>query len=754
MPEEAFITVDGNEAAAHIAHRVSEVIAIYPITPASPMGELADAWSHSGRTNIWGSIPDVVEMQSEGGAAGAVHGSLQAGALTTTFTASQGLLLMIPNLYKIAGELLPAVIHVAARSIATHALSIFGDHSDVMAARQTGMAMLASNSVQEAQDMALIAHAATLRSRIPFLHFFDGFRTSHEVAKIRSVDDGVIRAMIDDDLVADHRLRALDPDRPVLRGTAQNPDVFFQAREAANLHHEAVPPIVQEEMDRFAQHTGRAYHLFDYHGHAEADRIVVIMGSGSGTVQEAVDALVARGERVGVITVRLYRPLDVASLIAAIPPTTQHIAVLDRTKEPGSVGEPLYLDVVAALAQAWEHGAPPNVIGARYGLSSKEFTPAMAMGAFAELLADTRRTELTIGIIDDVSHTSIDYDPSSWHEAEAVKRAVFYGLGSDGTVGANKNSVKIIGQATDLYAQGYFVYDSKKSGATTVSHLRFGPDPIRSAYLISEADFVAVHHFGAFEQFDVLRIAAEGATLLINSPFGTDDTWDRLPVEVQEAIISKHLSVWIVDGARVARDNGLGKRINTVLQTCFFSLSGILPEERAVEAIKSAIAKTYGKRGDVVLERNYAAVDASVAALQQLAVPDSPSHDIHRPPVVPSAAPDFVQRVTAMMVAGDGDLLPVSSFPVDGTFPTDTAQWEKRSIAAEIPIWDPEICIDCARCALVCPHAAIRLKVVPEAALADAPPTFRDKAWKDKSTRRAGPSSRWLQTTAPDVVSA
>ncbi len=745
------ITVDGNEAAARVAHRVSEVIAIYPITPASSMGELADAWSHAGKENLWGAVPHVVEMQSEGGAAGTVHGALQVGALTTTFTASQGLLLMIPNLYKIAGELTPAVVHVAARSIATHALSIFGDHSDVMAARQTGMAMLASGSVQEAQDLALIAHAATLRTRVPFLHFFDGFRTSHEVAKIVAVRDEVMRSMIDDDLVMAHRLRALSPDAPVVRGTAQNPDVFFQAREAANLFHLAVPDAVQVEMDRFAALTGRHYQLFEYRGHPAAERVAVVMGSGAGTVVEAVEAMAALGERVGVVTVHLYRPLDVAALVEALPVTTRRIVVFDRTKEPGSAGEPLYLDVVAALAQKWRGTPIPAVIGARFGLSSKEFTPAMVLGVFAELAADEPRRELTVGIVDDVTHLSVEYDPAAWKEPDSVTRAVFYGLGSDGTVGANKNSVKIIGELTPLHVQGYFVYDSKKSGSTTVSHLRFGPDPIRSAYLVQEANFIGVHNFAAFDRQDVLALAAEGATLLINSPFSLEETWRRLPVEAQAVIVEKGLAVWVVDGGAVARASGLGNRINTVLQTCFFSLSGLLPADQAAEAIKASIAKTYGKGGQMVLKRNFAAVDGALDALHRLTVPDDVGDAHRRPAPVPTAAPDFVQRVTARIIAGDGDLLPVSALPVDGTFPTGTARWEKRSIASEIPIWDPEICIDCARCALVCPHAAIRLKVVSVEQVADAPSSFRHKHFKEtKPGDGAGPERRAIIQVAPD----
>ncbi len=737
------ITVDGNEAAARVAHRVSEVIAIYPITPASPMGELSDAWTQAGSRNLWGAVPDVIEMQSEAGAAGTLHGALQAGALSTTFTASQGLLLMIPNLYKIAGELLPCVVHVAARSVATHALSIFGDHSDVMAVRQTGMAMLAAGSVQEAQDMALISHAATLRSRIPFLHFFDGFRTSHEVATIEALDDADIRTMIDDDLVDAHRLRGLDPDRPVLRGTAQNPDVFFQAREAAEPYHRAVPGIVQAEMDRFAELTGRRYQLMEYHGHPEAERVVVIMGSGAGTVTEAVDALLGDDAKVGVITVHLFRPFPVETLIDLLPSSTKSIAVLDRTKEPGATGDPLYLDVVAALAQQWRSGPVPKVIGARYGLSSKEFTPPMVFAVYDELEAPEGRGFVTVGIVDDVCHTSVDYDPEAWHEPDTVQRAVFYGLGSDGTVGANKNSVKIVGERTDLFAQGYFVYDSKKSGSTTVSHLRFAPQPIRSAHLITEADFIGIHHFGSLDRQELLTVARHGATVLINSPFPAESTWDRLPAEAQQIILDRNLETWVIDAGRVARENGLGNRVNTVLQTCFFSLTDLMATDAAIEAVKDFIAKSYGKRGELALKRNFAAVDGALASLERMPVGPTISSR-SRPPVVAANAPDFVQRVTAMMLAGDGDRLPVSALPVDGTFPTGTSQWEKRTIASEIPIWDPDICIDCARCALVCPHAAIRLKVVPEAAVADAPPSFASKVQK------ADTSQQLIIQVAPD----
>jgi pyruvate-ferredoxin/flavodoxin oxidoreductase len=725
---EQTIMVDGNEAATRIAHAVSEVIAIYPITPASPMGELADAWSQAGKTNIWGVIPDVSEMQSEGGAAGAVHGALQAGALCTTFTASQGLLLMIPNLYKIAGELSPTVIHVAARTVATHALSIFGDHSDVMAARQTGFAMLSSSSVQEAQDMAMVAHAATLRARVPFIHFFDGFRTSHEVSKITAIDEATIRAMIDDDLVVEHRLRALNPNHPVLRGTAQNPDVFFQAREAANPFYAAVPAMVQEEMDKLAGMIGRSYKLYDYHGAPDAERVVILMGSGAGATREAVDALVAAGEKVGMVTVHLFRPFSVDHFVASLPETVKSVAVLDRTKEPGATGEPLYLDVVAAFA---ENGGGPKVAGGRYGLSSKEFTPAMAIAVFDNLAAAAPKNHFTIGITDDVSHTSLPVT-KPWTENENVVQAVFYGLGADGTVGANKNSVKIIGDHTDLASQAYFVYDSKKSGAMTVSHLRFGPGEITSTYLISEANFVACHQFNFMEKIDVLDVATPGATFLLNSPYGPEEVWDHLPENAQRHLIDKKLKFYVVDATSVALDAGLGQRVNTVLQTCFFALAKVLPQDEAISAIKDGIKKAYGKRGQVILDKNYAAVDASLAALREVTVPTEVTSTAKLREPVPADAPDFVQRVTAMIASGKGDLLPVSALPVDGTFPTATTQYEKRSIALEIPIWDPEICIDCARCALVCPHAAIRLKVFEPDAVADAPAGFQARPWKGR----------------------
>ena len=732
------ITVDGNEAAARVAHRLSEVIAIYPITPSSPMGELADAWSAAGRVNLWGAVPQVIEMQSEGGAAGALHGALQAGALCTTFTASQGLLLMVPNMYKIAGELTPAVIHVASRTVATHALSIFGDHSDVMAVRQSGWAMLASSDVQAAHDLAAIAHASTLESRIPFVHFFDGFRTSHEVNVISELEDGVLRSLVDDELVRSHRERALSPDHPVLRGSAQNPDVFFQAREAANPFYAIAPRIVQGVMDRFAELTGRAYHLFDYHGHPEAERVLVLMGSGEGAARETVEALSARGERVGLVNVRLFRPFSVEAFIGSFPSTVRAIAVLDRTKEPGAVGEPLYEDVVTALAQRsfGERGSRgmPSVIGGRYGLSSKEFDPAMVKAAFDELTRERPRDHFTLGIVDDVSGTSLDADRSFVIRPEAVVNAVFYGLGADGTVSANKSSVKIIGEATDRFAQGYFVYDSKKSGSVTTSHLRFGPDPIRSTYLIGsgQADFVACHQFGFLERLDVLDVAASGATFLLNSPFGPETVWEHLPLEIQQAIVDKGLRFFVVDAQRIASDAGLGPRVNTILQRCFFALVDILDMAEATARIKAAIEKAYAKRGRSVVEQNFAAVDAALDGMSEVPVPSRTSADRHRLPPVPDVAPDFVQRVTAMMLAGNGDLLPVSALPVDGTFPTDTARWERRSIANEIPIWDPEICIDCAKCALVCPHAAIRMKVFEPIAADHAPGTFQHKEWRDR----------------------
>jgi pyruvate-ferredoxin/flavodoxin oxidoreductase len=732
------VTLDGNEAVANIAYQASEVIAIYPITPSSPMGEWADQWSAEGRPNIWGTVPRVVEMQSEGGAAGAVHGALQAGALTTTFTASQGLLLMIPNLYKIAGELTPAVVHVAARSLAAQALSIFCDHSDVMAARATGCAMLCSNSVQEAMDLALIGHAATMEARIPFLHFFDGFRTSHEVMKVEQLGADDLRAMVDEDLVRGHRARALSPDHPMIRGTTQNPDVYFQARETVNPFYLACPTVVQNVMDRYAQLTSRSYHLFDYAGATDAERVIVLMGSGAEAAEETVVELVNRGEKVGVLKVRLYRPFSVEHFLAALPSTVQTLGVLDRTKEPGSIGEPLYLDVLAALQEALSRAdcpraTVPRVIGGRYGLSSKEFTPAMIKAVFDELARPRPKNHFTVGIVDDVTHTSLEYDPSFSTEDPATIRAVFYGLGSDGTVGANKNSIKIIGEETDNYAQGYFVYDSKKSGSTTISHLRFGPKPIRSTYLIDRASFVACHQFSFLERLDVLRVAEPGATFLLNCPYKASEVWDHLPRPVQEQIIAKRLKLFVIDGSSVARQTGMGERINTIMQTCFFAISGVLPREQAIAAIKRAIAKTYGKRGEAVVQKNYAAVDTTLNRLEEVAVPNrvTSTRDWRRP--VPLEAPEFVQRVTAPLIAGQGDNLAVSSLPVDGTYPSGTTRWEKRNIAQEIPVWDKDICIQCGKCVLVCPHSVIRAKVYDAALLGSAPATFQSTAprWRD-----------------------
>jgi pyruvate-ferredoxin/flavodoxin oxidoreductase len=737
VADRALITIDGNEAAALIAHLTSEVIAIYPITPASPMGELADYWTSRGRPNIFGSVPEVIEMQSEAGAAAAVHGALQTGALTTTFTASQGLLLMIPEMFKIAGQLLPTVFHVAARSVATHALSIFGDHSDVMAVRGTGWAMLAANSVQEAHDFALIAQSATFASRVPFVHFFDGFRTSHEVNKIQCLSDDDVRAMLDIAAIEEHRHRALNPDRPVLRGSAQNPDVFFQAREAVNPFYNALPNIVQTAMDRFAELTGRSYHLFDYVGAADATDVIVLMGSGAGAVEEAIERKLGQGEKVGLLKVRLFRPLDAPSLIRALPSTVRRIAVLDRTKEPGALGEPLYQDVVLALAEYWASdgaiGQPaPEVVGGRYGLSSKEFTPAMAAAVFENFQHPQPKRHFTIGIYDDVTHLSLPWDTEWTTESDDVSRAVFFGLGSDGTVGASKNSVKIIGENTDLFAQGYFVYDSKKAGSVTVSHLRFSPRPIRSTYLIEQATFVACHQFQLLEKMDVFKVAADGATFLLNSPYPADKTWDQLPREIQEQIIDKRLRFFVVDAREVAQRTGMGTRINTVMQTCFFALSGLLPREKSIGHIKAAIQKTYGPRGESVVQKNFAAIDAALDSMSEVAVPAHARGQKRLASAVPASDDDFVNRVTAALIAGRGDYLPVSAMPVDGTFLTGTAKYEKRSIAAEIPIWDPAICTDCGLCALVCPHAAIRMKLFPTETLIGAPEGYLSKAWRDK----------------------
>ena len=732
------VTIDGNEAAAYVAHHLSEVIAIYPITPSSAMGEWSDQWSAEGSKNIWGSVPTVVEMQSEGGAAGAVHGALQGGALTTTFTSSQGLLLMIPNMYKIAGELTPTVFHVAARALAAQGLSIFGDHQDVMAVRQTGFALLAAHSVQAVMDMALIAHAATLESRLPFIHFFDGFRTSHEVAKVQQLTVEDMRAMISDDLVRAHRARSLNPDRPVLRGTAQNPDVYFQARETVNPFYDAAPGIVQRAMDRLAALTGRQYRLFDYFGAPDAERVVVVMGSGALAAEECVEALLQKGEKVGLVNVHLFRPFSAQALVDALPGTVRAIAVLDRTKEPGSSGEPLYQDVLVALQEAGNFAKTPRVIGGRYGLASKEFTPAMAAAVFAELAQPQPCNHFMVGITDDVSHRSLNFDPQFSTEDPETVRAVFYGLGADGTVGANKNSIKIIGEDTDNYAQGYFVYDSKKSGAMTISHLRFGKKPIRASYLIDRASFVACHQSSFLERMDVLQLAEPGATFLLNSPFGPFEVWDHLPQSMQRQIIEKRLRFHVIDAFSVAKDNGMGGRINTVMQTCFFALSGVMPREDAIVAIKHAIQKTYGKRGQAVVDKNYAAVDNALAHLSEVRVPESVSSLFERPAMVSAQAPEFVRGVLGEIMSGAGDALPVSAFPVDGTYPTGTSKWEKRNLAQEIPVWEEELCIQCGKCAMVCPHAVIRAKICEASLLTDAPAGFRSTVarWKDRSQMR------------------
>jgi pyruvate-ferredoxin/flavodoxin oxidoreductase len=737
------VTIDGNEAASYVAYKTNEVIAIYPITPSSNMGENADAWAAIDEQNIWGITPRVREMQSEGGAAGAVHGTLQTGSLTTTFTASQGLLLMIPNMFKIAGEQTATVFHIAARAVATHALSIFGDHSDVMATRSTGWAMLFANSVQETMDFALIAQAATLAARVPFLHIFDGFRTSHEVMKIERLTDEDMRALLDADLIHAHRRRALTPDHPVMRGTAQNPDVFFQSRERANPFYSATPGIVQEAMDKFAALTGRQYQLFDYIGAPDAERIVVMMGSGCETTEETVAALAARGEKVGLVKVRLYRPFSARHLLAAFPKTTKAIAVLDRTKEPGALGEPLYQDVLTAIGESVIEGtspfaAIPRVIGGRYGLASKEFTPAMCKAVFDELKQATPKNHFCVGINDDVTFTSLAYDPNFSTESPGEVRALFWGLGADGTVGANKNTIKIIGEETDNYAQGYFVYDSKKSGAMTVSHLRFGPRPIKSTYLINRANFIAVHQFNFIEKYDVLAAAEEGATFLLNSPFPTEEVWARLPRTVQEQIIAKRIKFYSINAYDVARANQMGTRINTIMQTCFFAISGVLPRAEAISKIKESIKKTYGKRGEPVVRQNYAAVDAALAHLHEVQVPTQATSTLDMPPVVSPNAPAFVQHVTAEILAGRGDRLPVSAFPADGTYPVATAQWEKRNIALDVPVWETDLCIECGKCVMVCPHATIRAKVCTEDQLADAPAGFKHMPakWRELPDKR------------------
>jgi pyruvate-ferredoxin/flavodoxin oxidoreductase len=745
------VTIDGNEAAASVAHKLSEVIAIYPITPSSTMGEWSDEWSARGVKNLWGTVPTVVEMQSEGGASGAVHGALQTGALTTTFTASQGLLLMIPNMHKIAGELTSTVFHVSARTVATHALSIFGDHSDVMDCRATGWAMLASGSVQEVQDLACIAHAATLKTRVPVLHFFDGFRTSSEVQKIEKLSDDDFRALVDDDLVRAHRARGLNPDRPVIRGTAQNPDHFFQAREAHNPFYQACAGLVQETMDRFAKAVGRPYRLFDYAGAPDAERIIVIMGSGAETAHETVDYLTARGEKVGVLKVRLYRPFSIEHFVQALPPTVKAIAVLDRTKEPGAGGEPLHLDVAHALVEGIAEGtAPfkkmPRLVGGRFGLSSKEFTPAMVKAVFDNLKKRRPKNHFTVGIEDDVTHLSLPYDPDFSVEGDDVFRGLFFGLGADGTVGANKNSIKIIGEETDNWAQGYFVYDSKKSGGATVSHLRFGKKPIRSIYLVDKAKFIACHQWVFLEKYDLLDAAVEGATFLLNSPYGRDEVWDQLPRTVQKAIIDKKLRFFVIDAIEVAKNTGMGGRINSIMQTCFFGISNILPREEAIAAIKKAVQKTYGAKGDQVVKMNWDAVDAALAHLHEVSVPGKATSRIQKPPIVAADAPEFVQKLTAPITEMKGDSLPVSVFPPDGTFPTATTQWEKRNIALEIPVWEKDLCIQCGKCALVCPHAAIRCKVYEPKHLDGAPKTFKSADWKGPEF----PGWKYTLQTAPE----
>ncbi len=729
------VNIDGNEAAAYVAHKTNEVIAIYPITPSSNMGEWCDQWSSEGKKNIWGTVPIVAEMQSEGGAAGAVHGALQTGSLTTTFTASQGLLLMIPNMFKIAGELTSTVFHVSARSIAAQGLSIFGDHSDVMSTRSTGWAMLCSHNVQEVMDFALISQAATLESRIPFIHFFDGFRTSHEVMKIEELAIDDIKAMMNDELITQHRLRALTPENPVVRGTAQNPDVYFQARETVNPFYDRCPAIVQKAMDQFAKIVGRQYHLFDYYGAPDAERVIVLMGSGSESVHETVDALLEKKEKIGVVKIRLFRPFSIKHFIEAFPITTKSIAVLDRTKEPGGAGEPLYQDVITALHEMHTTGeskfkAYPKVIGGRYGLSSKEFTPAMVKAVFDELSKEKQKNHFTIGINDDLSHTSLEYDPNYTTEKNDVIRSLFYGLGADGTVGANKNSIKIIGEETKFFGQGYFVYDSKKSGSTTVSHLRFGPRPIRSTYLISRANFVACHQWPFLEKFDMLTSIIDGGTFLLNSPFPKERVWNNLPMTVQEQIIKKKLNFYVIDGNAVAVKTGMGSRVNTIMQTCFFAISGVLPKEDAITAIKTSIKKTYGNKGEDIVKMNYAAVDGTIENLFKVDYPNELTSTITFPPVVPNHAPDFIKNVTAKMIAGQGDSIPVSRLPIDGTYPVGTTMWEKRNIASEIPVWDAEWCIQCGKCALVCPHATIRIKVYDNALAGGAPESFKHMPYK------------------------
>lgn len=728
--------MDGNEAAASVAHRMNEVCVIYPITPSSPMGEWADAWSAAKQKNLWGVVPDVQEMQSEAGAAGACHGSLQAGSLTTTFTASQGLLLMIPNMYKIAGELSPFVMHVAARSLAYHALSIFGDHTDVMSCRQTGFAMLCSNSVQEAHDMAAIAQTSTLRSRVPFMHFFDGFRTSHEIKKIKLLSDDDLRAMLEGVDYQFNAKHALRPESPVIRGTAQNPDVFFQGREASNKYYDAVPGIVQEEMDKFAKISGRQYHIVEYYGAADAEQVIVIMGSGAETVQETIDYLNAQGQKLGVLKVHLYRPFPAKAFVAALPKSAKVVSVLDRTKESGATGEPLYLDVVATLAQAAAAGeiSMPKILGGRYGLSSKEFTPGMVKAVFDNAVSANPVNGFSVGVNDDVTHKSLAYDDSIDTEGKDVVRAVFFGLGADGTVGANKNSIKIIAEDAGKYGQGYFVYDSRKSGSMTTSHLRFSDNPIKSAYLINKADFVACHQFQFMNKVDILGIAKPGATFLLNAPYDANEVWNHLTYEVQKQIIDKKLKFYTINAVEVARETGMGQRINTIMQACFFAISNILPREQAIAEIKNAIKKTYSKKGDAIVQKNFAAVDASLAHMHEVVIPAEPTSTLHTALPVPADAPEFIQKVTGEIIAGRGEQLPVSAFAdvVDGTWPTGTTQYEKRCIATEIPVWDPETCIQCGKCSIVCPHGVIRMKVASDEELANAPASLKRADYKGK----------------------
>ncbi len=745
MPRK-MVTIDGNEAAAYVAHKISEVIAIYPITPSSSMGEWADAFSAKNEENIWGTVPQVTEMQSEGGAAAALHGAIQTGALTTTFTASQGLLLMIPTMYKISGELSPTIFNVSARTVATHALSIFGDHSDVMAVRQTGWGLLSSNSIQEIMDLALIGAACSLESRIPFLHFFDGFRSSHEIQKVEQLTREDLRAMINDKFVYEHRERALSPEHPVIRGTAQNPDLFFQGREAVNKFYDACPEIVQTIMDRFAKVVGRQYHLFDYVGAKDADRIIMLMGSGAEAADEAINYLTRQGEKVGLIKVRLFRPFSTEHLMKAIPQTVEKIAVLDRTKEPGAPGEPLYLDIINAFEEtARENALPtkqkPYIVGGRYGLSSKEFTPAMVKGIFDELKKDKPKNHFTIGINDDVTHTSLSYDPHFSTEDEKVVRGIFFGLGSDGTVGANKNSIKIIGEKTDNYAQGYFVYDSKKAGAVTVSHLRFGPEKINSTYLIDKANFIGCHQQFFLERFNVLEKATEGATFLLNTQAGPDEAWDSLPKPIQEELINKKMKFYVIDAYKVAKETGMGVRINTIMQTCFFAISGVMPRDKAITYIKDYIQKTYGKKGEKIVQMNYNAVDHALENMHQVDIPKAVSTSKEIPPIVSQNAPDFVRNVAAKSMIGQGNDVPVSALPVDGTFASGTTKWEKRNIALEIPIWDPDTCIQCGKCSLVCPHAAIRQKVYDPKHLDNAP-----EDWKSADIKGKGFPEGWKFT--------